>query len=304
MPREATISYDQAVAHAEALKNAGVKPSARLIRERHGSGSLGTVTKLFQKWSLSQARHIETTNALPPTIQRTILDFVSQESMITRADLEERLNEAHGVAADLATENERQAAQLDLLQIQIEELNKENASLDGRIEQMGSDLAEARNEAVRERQAAESARMDLAKALLRLEHMLRLDADLAAAREECHAVDQRRQEVERDLAVTCSELMSAEQSRIDSVQSISARLSDAQEQMRQMTAQTEEARDSLLRTTEQLAVAQSVRADEGAKAAERIGKLEGALAAIEKHFANFRLPVGIQDATNSLVRPE
>ena len=290
MPREATISYDQVAIHAEALKNAGIKPSARLIRERHGTGSLGTVSKLFQEWSLSQARDIESTTSLPPLIQRTILDFVSHESMIAKGDIEGKLTEAHGAAADLASENERQAALLDLLQNQIEMLHQEMASRDGRVEQMVSDLAEARKELARERQAAESVRTNLAKALLRLETLPRIEAELAAAREESLAVDQRRQEAERDLAVARSELLSAEQSRIAAVQAISERLADAQEQSRQMTAEIKEARDSLLRTTEQLVVAQAARADEGGKAAERIGKLEGTLAALEKYLPGGQAP--------------
>lgn len=292
MPRESTISFEQVATYAEALKNEGIKPSARLIRERHGSGSLGTVSKLFQEWSAGQVRRNETNVSFPHAIQQAILDFVSHESMVARANLEGKLNEVHVAVADLATENERQAAQLESLKSQIEDLHKEKASLGGRVEQMESDLAEVRNEAVRERQAAESARTDLAKAQIRLEHLPRLEADLAAAREECHASDQRHQEVERDLAVARTELMSAEQSRNEAVLSFSARLADAQEQMRQLAAQAKESRDSLLSATEKLALAQSVRADEGAKAAERIGKLEGALATLERQLADVQMRGG------------
>lgn len=79
MPREATISYEQVAVIAQAIKADGGKPSPRLIRERHGSGSLGTIHKLFQQWVSKESNQIETTIALPPGLQRVILEFVHQE---------------------------------------------------------------------------------------------------------------------------------------------------------------------------------------------------------------------------------
>lgn len=46
--------------------------------------------------------------------------------------------------------------------------------------------------------------------------------------------------------------------------------------------QLREVQDDRLKVTSELAMAQASRADEGTKAAERIGKLEGVLAAMEK----------------------
>mgnify|MGYP003377969120 CR=1 FL=1 len=54
MPREASITYDQVSNYAEAIKAEGGKPTPRLIRDRHGSGSFGTIHKLFQQW---EAKH-------------------------------------------------------------------------------------------------------------------------------------------------------------------------------------------------------------------------------------------------------
>ena len=51
MGREATISYEQVAAAADAMKVAGGKPTTRGIRERLGNtGSMGTVNKLLQAW--------------------------------------------------------------------------------------------------------------------------------------------------------------------------------------------------------------------------------------------------------------
>ena len=51
MGREATITYEQVAAAADAMKVAGGKPTSRGIRERLGNtGSMGTVNKLLQAW--------------------------------------------------------------------------------------------------------------------------------------------------------------------------------------------------------------------------------------------------------------
>jgi hypothetical protein len=59
----------------------------------------------------------------------------------------------------------------------------ELATLQGRIAQTEGELGNARRETIGEREEAAKARIDLAKALLSLEAMPRLEADLAALRE-------------------------------------------------------------------------------------------------------------------------
>ena len=85
-------------------------------------------------------------------------------------------------AADLAAENERQGADIEDKNDAAVALQANLATLQGRLNQIEIDLATARNDALREREAAEAARIELAKALLRLEAMPRLEADLGALR--------------------------------------------------------------------------------------------------------------------------
>lgn len=286
MPREATITYDQVAHYAQAIKNEGGRPNPRVIRDMHGSGSLGTIHKLFQQWEDSVASSTHSQLILPPSVQRTILEFMGREITLARTDLEGKLMQAQASLADIATENERQSARIEILQALVDELQSDKASMEGRIEQLSSELAGARDDSVRERQAAENARTELAKAVLRLEAMPRLETDLAASREEYQQADQRRQDAERQLAVALSEKQSVEQSRIDVVRGLEARLTDAHEQLRELAAQAKESRDSLAKATGLLTSAQNARAEEGAKASERIGKLEGELAALKMQLAN------------------
>lgn len=168
MPREASITYEQVAAIADRIKAAGGKPGPRLIRERHGSGSLGTIHKLLQRWEGSQTAHMEAGSALPPALQRAIFDFVAQEQAAARADLDAKLSDAQALADELAAENERQTGHVETLQSTLQDLQEDKATLAGKIEQMKVELDAARLEATHERQAAETARTELAKANLRL----------------------------------------------------------------------------------------------------------------------------------------
>jgi hypothetical protein len=195
MPREASITLDQVAQHADAIKAEGGKPTPRAIRDRHGSGSFGTIHKLFQQWEAKQALAVETPLLLPASVQRAILEFVRSELSAGRADLEGRLAQACSGAEDLSNENERQSILIEAHVETIESCQADKAILAGRLSELEAILESARDEAARERLAAETARTEFAKAMLRLEAMPRLEAELAEMRREYQAVDRRRQEV-------------------------------------------------------------------------------------------------------------
>lgn len=90
------------------------------------------------------------------------------------------LAESEQRASDLVRENERQTAEVEEQQESIAALRADAAALRGKIDQIEVDLSGARDEAVRERTAAEHARTQLAKAQLHLETTPRLEAELTA----------------------------------------------------------------------------------------------------------------------------
>ena len=109
---------------------------------------------------------------------------MDQELTAARAALEAELADQQQEATDLSTENERQLEIIEARTEQLETLSIEKAAAEGKAGQLSADLDTARDEAGRERQAAELARTELAKAQLRLESMPRLENDLAAVRAE------------------------------------------------------------------------------------------------------------------------
>lgn len=228
MPREASITYEEVAAIAETIKAAGGKPSPRQIRERHGSGSLGTIHRLFQQWEAGLGRHAESSAALPAPLQRAVLDFVAHEVAATRADLEAKLADALASANDLATENERQGRRVDVLEDASEVLRGEKATLTGKVAQLAADLDVTRDEAAQERRTAEATRTDLAKATLRLEAIPALEKDIERLR---NAIDtERTARTDAERVAATSEAKAA---------GLADRLADAHERHRQAVASLE-----------------------------------------------------------------
>jgi chromosome segregation ATPase len=269
MPREASITYEQVAAIADSIKASGGKPNPRQVRERHGSGSLGTIHKLFQQWEAGQARQIEASLALPPTLQRAILEFMDQELATARSELELKLMDAQVAANDLATENERQVAQIEALEALIVELQEEKAGLAGRSEQLENDLLAAREEAGRERQNAESARTELAKAQLRLEAMPILENENKRLLAALDAERTARTDAERRAAAAEAK-----------ASGLVDRLGDAQERQRESAADLAKVESERQRLASELGELQK----EAKSAAVEIGKLDGVVGALQRQI--------------------
>ena len=201
MGRDATVTYEQVADIADSIQAAGSKPTLRAVREQVGGGSMGTINKLLQEWRGSHERRAAVDVALPPALQRVLLDFMGTEVAAARAPLEAELADQQQTAADLAAENERQAQTINDLSAQIEALTADRAGMEGRAAQLTADLATVRDEITRERQAAETARVELAKAQLRLEGLPRLEAEIAALRSERDQERQGRVQAEQEAAV-------------------------------------------------------------------------------------------------------
>lgn len=211
MGREATVTYEQIAAAADAMKSEGVKPTSRALRERLGNtGSMGTINKLLGRWKSGQERQISAALVLPPALQRVLLEFMDNELTAARTTLETELADQQQEAADLATENERQVIENDTQAETIEQLRSDVAAHQGRAGQLEADLTASREEAVRERSGAELARTELAKAQLRLEAMPRLEADLVAVRGVLEIERMARQQAEQQAAVLTAKLEATE----------------------------------------------------------------------------------------------
>lgn len=182
MPRSPTITQADVNAICDRLKASGVVPSVRKIQDEHGSGSQGTIYPMLDKWKGGEVRPTDVSMQLPAGLQRVLLDFINRETVQAKTALETELKEIKLIAADLARENERQANEIDLRIDDIVTLKSGISGLEARLDQLQQQLTEAHSEASRARGEAERARTELAIALLRLEAMPRLEADLDSMR--------------------------------------------------------------------------------------------------------------------------
>lgn len=211
MGRESTITFEQVVAIADAMKSAGGTPTSRAVRERLGNtGSMGTINKLLQRWKSDQDQQGGADLVIPPELQRSLLKFMNDELKSAREPLNAEIAFHQQEAADLGEENERQILENDSQSEVIELLRADVSTLQGRAGQLESDLVVARDEAARERSGAELARTELAKAQLRLEAMPRLEADLVAVREVLEAERMARVAAEQSAAVLTAKLEATE----------------------------------------------------------------------------------------------
>lgn len=178
MVRPTSITQEQVNAIADTLRTNAIKPTARALREQLGSGSMATVVKMLQVWHSNQPRVEDSVPTLPPALQRVLIDFISQEITCSRNELQSELAAIQQINQDLIAESERQEHMITDLTEAHELLLAEKSTLMGRLGQMDAELRTLRDDATSERNAAEHARTELAKTLLRLEPMPKIEKSL------------------------------------------------------------------------------------------------------------------------------
>ena len=206
MAREATITQEQVNAAADAIRANGSRPTARAVRDVIGAGSMATVLKMLQVWQGGQVRAAESPVTLPAGLQRALVDFVAQEIATSKADLQADLVNVQQSNNDLIAENERQTTTIDIQVQALEVLQSEKSELAGRLAQVEAELTRTIEDVHGERQSAELARTELAKAQLRLEAVPRIEAEIERLRKELDNERQMRVNAEQVAAVATAKL--------------------------------------------------------------------------------------------------
>ena len=244
MPREATVTPEQTFEVADALQAEGIRPTLREVCARLGRGSMSTINGHMQRWREARGRPSLAQPILPPALQRSLMDFIATEVAAARAPLDAELAEQLQIAADLAAESERQANALEESAAEIAALESQRAAAEGRAKQLDLELTAAKADAARERQAAEAARTELARVVVRLESLGQLQSDLSAVREKLEHERLGRVEAEQRVAV-----LAARQKDLE------ARLADMKVEVERANARAERARERLDQLTERLPAA-------------------------------------------------
>lgn len=173
MAREG-ITLDQVSAVADTLVGEGLQPTIRAIRERLGTGSPNTIHKHLTTWREARPAPVVKAPELPQSIADAITAEIDRAAAKARGEIEDRLNQALAEAADLSDEGVAIEEERDALLDDINALTRERDTLAGKAAQQADDIAELTQRIEREQQAAELARVELAKAQLKAESQAEL----------------------------------------------------------------------------------------------------------------------------------
>ena len=204
----AGITFEQVAAIADATAAQGDRPTLRGVRAELGTGSLGTIQKHLAAWQNSRRQIVTSSATLPTEIQRVILSEIERAVSEARAELEADLAATKGALAELADDNEQQAAQIEQQAAQLGESAAVGQQQIGRIAQLETDLTNAAEEIKREREEAANARQSLAKAELRLEAIPKIEAEAERRRVALETETASRVAAEQSAAVLRAQLES------------------------------------------------------------------------------------------------
>lgn len=210
MARESNITQTMINAAADAILAGGTRPSARSVRAAIGFGSMSTILRLLQVWQDGQTKHMGALRELPPTLHRSLIDFIQEEIGTAKVEWQAELEVAQQTIHDFMGENERLARQAEDQAEAISRAQVERGELLGRLSQMESHLSRVTEDLGVERHAAETSRTELAKSLLRLENVPRIEAEFTQLRSEL--------ENERRLKVAAEQVAAVALARLEAMQ--------------------------------------------------------------------------------------
>lgn len=270
MAREG-ITFEQVAAAADALVGEGQQPTIRAIRERLGTGSPNTVHKHLTAWREARPVAAAAAPELPQALTAAIAAEIERAAAQARAEIEGRLVQAQGEAAELAAAGEVIEAGRDSLAELVAELTRERDTLAGKAEQQAADLADQAQRIEREQQAAESARVELATARLKIEAQAERQTEQAAEIERLRAAlevsQQARTAAEQQAAVLAAKL--------EGVSAQLAQQAEAHSEVRKQASQAAQLADERLAQTQaERDEARKQAADAREQAARLAGQLE------------------------------
>lgn len=174
------ITFEQVEAAADAIRGEGLQPTINAVRERLGTGSPNTIHRHLTAWRSARPQAVTVTTELPASLTNAIATEIERAAASARAEIESKLVQAQTEAAELATVGEALEAERDELIEQVAGLTTERDTLAGKAEQQAADIKAQAERIEREQQAAEAARVELARAQLKIESSVEKLADQAA----------------------------------------------------------------------------------------------------------------------------
>lgn len=217
------VTLEQVMAAADRLAANGQRPSVRLIREHLGdTGSPNTIQRFLAEWRESRPQGNVAPIEISAALQAALSAEISRAVMAAVEDAEQRLSVANSEAADLANAGSVLEAERDELLAQVKALQSERDVLHGKAAQLSNDLLEQSGQLAEAQAAAEAARVEQAKALLKVEaqgEAVRIQTEeVARLRSMLESEQQARVEAMQAAAVAKAQIEAAERRWNDQAQ--------------------------------------------------------------------------------------
>lgn len=208
MGRTTNITFGQVAAIADAMKAAGTRPTARAVRERIGTGSMGTIHKLLQQWAgkVAEADEEDDSPELPSSIASTLMDFVSTQVAEACEPLNEELQAAKDAANQIAEDNERMHLAFDEQGRELVNMLEKYAASNATLDQTRAVLADHESEVFKLRAQVSELLLELDRSKRQTEMLANLQPDLAKAQQHLAEARNGREDAQRDAAVLGAQL--------------------------------------------------------------------------------------------------
>lgn len=208
MGRTTNITFGQVAAIADAMKAAGTRPTARAVRERIGTGSMGTIHKLLQQWAgkVAEADEEDDSPELPSSIASTLMDFVSTQVAEACEPLNEELQAAKDAANQIAEDNERMHLAFDEQGRELVNMLEKYAASNATLNQTRAVLADHESEVFKLRAQVSELLLELDRSKRQTEMLANLQPDLAKAQQHLAEARNGREDAQRDAAVLGAQL--------------------------------------------------------------------------------------------------
>jgi len=163
------ITYDEVAAVADRLVSQGELPTIQRVRDELGTGSPNTIHKHLTGWKETQPQAQREVVTLPDALAEALIREIERQALAARASSEEKALEARRSADKLAEVGESIEEENEELKLKADILERERDQSQALASDRQHEIDRLVAACDREQQAAESARVELAKAQLTID---------------------------------------------------------------------------------------------------------------------------------------
>lgn len=222
----AGITFEQVAAVADAMVGAGQAPTINGVRDTLGTGSPNTVHKHLTAWRAARPQAVAAAVELPAELVNALGAEITRAAAKARGEIEGALVQAQAEASELATVGEALEIERDTLTEQVGALTTERDQAQATALERAAEIDRQVLVIEREQQAAEQARVNLAKAELKIEAGIEraqeLSTEIQRLRAALEAAQAGRQVAEQQAAVAAAQLAGEQAKSADLAQRLEA----------------------------------------------------------------------------------